>query len=247
MSKQSVIVSFSSQGRENYPKSQLRMIRSCVNANWRGDYLIRTLDGWVDKYDGVEIIQGSYPVTKKYGKSYNHAEAPFQFKPYIVQEAIENGYNQIIWADSTIIMKLNPKPLLNYAKKHGVCAFHNLGHPLYKYTTDLQQQRLGISDKELKKAKQIMACIIIFDIDNRKGLEIFEDWIAASRDGVSFQNGYGSEREGFEATRHDQTVISGLLHLYKVPLLPYGGLRYALHENSKEYPDIAYFINKGVE
>lgn len=247
MKSKKIIVSFASTGRENYPKAQLRMIRSCVEAGWRGDYLIRTLDGWVDKYDGVKILQGSYPPTKKFGPCYNQAEVPYQFKPYIVQEAIEKGYSQIVWCDSTIKMMRNIQPLLDYAKKHGVCAFDNLGHPLHKYTTDLQQDRLGISTKELMKAKQIMACVIIFDISNRIGLEIFEDWIAASRDGVSYQNKYGSTRKEFIETRHDQSVISGLLHIYRVPILPYGGLRYFEHLESKEFQSPVYFVNKGVE
>jgi hypothetical protein len=246
MSKK-VIVSFASSGRENYNKAQLRLIRSCVEAGWDGNYLIRSFDGFVDRYDGVEILLGSYPETKLYGVCNNHAEVPFGFKPAIVLEALEKGYEQIIWCDSTIVMARDIKPLLKYAKKHGIAAFDNLGYPLLNWISDYQQERLGISDEELWKAKQIMACCIVFDFSNPIKQTIFDKWIEASKDGVSFQN-YGSQRRGFVATRHDQSFLSGLLHLHDVPLLEYGNLVYEPHDKEPfEYGNNFYFINKGIQ
>lgn len=242
-----VIVSFASSGREFYPKAQLRLIKSCVENKWEGDYLIRSLDGYVDRYEGVEIELGKYPNTIEFGECPAHVDVPFGFKPYIVLEALERGYEQIVWCDSTIVMSKDITELLNFAKQHGICAFDNLGFPLLNWVSDYQQDRIPLTDEELWEAKQIMACVIIFDFTNPITHGIFRRWVEASRDGVSFQN-YGSKRRGFVATRHDQSFLSGLLHLHNVPLLPYGKVVYEPHDKDPfAYGDDFYFINKQID
>jgi hypothetical protein len=247
MSSKKIIVSFSSTGRENYPKAQLGLIKSCVNAKWDGDYLIRSLDGYCDNYLGVDILLGSYPVTERFGVCNNHAEIPWGFKPDLILEAIEKGYDKIIWCDSTIRMKKNPYELLEYAKYHGVCAFDNLGHPLKNWISDVALEHLHITEEELQanNIPQIMACCIVFDVSNEIGRKVFIDWSLLSKDGACFQN-YPSKREGFVVHRHDQAVLSGLLWKYKIPLLPYGKLVYPPHDSNFEYGDDIYFVNKGV-
>lgn len=234
------ITSFSSMGRENYNKAILRLIRSCVECKWDGDYNLRSFDGYVDEYLGVKITNGSYPPN-----SYNHAEVPFGFKPTIIQEAIDKGYDQIVWCDSTIRMWKDISPLLDHAKQYGVCAFDNLGHPLYNWISDIALERLGITEEELKDIKQIMACCIIFDVSNETGKKVFDEWYAASRDGVSFQT-YPSTRPDFKAHRWDQAVLSGLLWKHKIELLPYGKLVYQPHETTLEFGDDIYFLNQGI-
>jgi hypothetical protein len=236
-----VIVSFACKGRENYPKAQLRLVKSCASIPWDGDYIIRSLDGDCDEYCGIPILLGSYPE----GSTNNHAEIPYAFKVDIIKEAIDKGYKQIIWADSTVLMAKNVNRLLAYAAEHGVAAFDNLGHPLYKWISDYALQKLNIPESVLPVIPQIMACVIIFDIENVRGKRIFDRWYAASRDGVSFQN-YGSDRPGFISHRHDQAVLSGLLYQHNIPILPYGRLVYHPHEETGEFGQDIYFINKGI-
>lgn len=237
-----VIVSFASLGRENYNQAQLRLIKSCIDAGWYGDYLIRSLDGYCDHYMGVPITLGSYPPPA----IYNHAEVPYCFKPNIVKEAIDKGYKQIIWCDSTILLVKPPVGTLAHAAKYGVAAFHNLGHDLLPWVSDHALAKQNISESDLPGIKQIMACCICFDIENQMGQQIFNEWYAASRDGVSFQN-YKSERPGFIAHRHDQAVMSLILHKHKIPLLPYGKLVYEPHDTTLEYGNEFEFINAGLK
>ena len=240
MPSDKVIVSFASSGRENYNKAQLRMIKSTIG-KWDGDYLIRSYDGYVDEYVGVPIITGSYPSTS----TNNHAEVPYNFKPDIVLEAIQKGYTKIIWCDSTILLHQDPTPMLDYASEHGVAAFDNLGHPLWAWISDLSLQMQDLTDDDLANIKQIMACVIIFDVSNPAGKSVFDKWYKASKDGISFQN-YGSKREGFKAHRHDQAVLSMLLHKAGIPLLPYGKLVYHPDEETGEFGNDIYFVNKGL-
>jgi hypothetical protein len=190
---------------------------------------------------------GSWPQTEKYGTSYDNVSVPYQFKPFIMQEAREAGMDVVIWCDSTITMERDISPLLKIANKRGVVAFHNLGHDLQGWISDVAAQQLQLTDDDLWGMPQIMACVIIFDFTNAMGRRIFHDWITASRDGVSFQNGYGSSRVGFVAHRHDQAVLSGLLAKNKIPLEPYGKLVYEPHDQTKKYGSEIYFVNRGIK
>ena len=240
------IVCWSSLGRENYPSAQLKLIRSCINTGWDGDYIMQTLDGYVDEYLGVKIEQGAYPKSERWQLANNNSEIPYAFKPELIQVARERGYEQVIWCDSSIRLFSDPTPLLELAKEKGVVAFDNLGHPFRNYVSDVCLKMLHIPYEELDKVPQIMACVVIFDFTNEKAVRVFDKWIATSRDGVSFQNGYGSTRPEFVAHRHDQVVLSGLMYKEGIELLPYGGLCYHPNEITKQYGEPIYFVNKGM-
>lgn len=248
MTTKKCIVSFASNGREQYCKAQLRLIKSCVKAGWDGDYLIRSLDGYVDKYEGVYIKIGSWPENEKYGVSYNNESVPYQFKPYIIQEAREAGADVVVWCDSTVTMEKDISPLLEIAKEKGVVAFHNLGHDMQGWISDIAAERLKVTDDDLWGMPQIMACVTIFDFTNEKGVEIFDSLVAASNDGVSFQNGYGSRRVGFVAHRHDQAVLSVLLAKNKITLEPYGKLVYEPYDQEPfKYGKDIFFVNRAIK
>lgn len=238
------IVSFASKGRENYLKAILRLARSCALIPWDGDYILRTLDGYVDEYSGIPIINGNYPPPA----TNNHAEIPYIFKVDACAEAFwDEGYKQVIWCDSTIVMKKYPAETLVHAAKYGVAAFHNFGHDLFRYVSDVAMQAQGLIDAQLYNMPQIMACCIAFDFTNPKGKYIFDEWFKASRDGCSFQNGYGSKREGFISHKHDQAVLSIILAKNNIPLLPYGKLVYQPHDTNGEYGNDFEWCNMGVD
>lgn len=240
------LISFSSHGRENYNEAMLNMIISCRD-KWDGDYLLYSFDGYCDRYFGVEINlckSIKFPQPKEFVAS-AHSEVPYQFKPALFQIAIEKGYDQVVWVDSTIRMLKPIDELLAHAKQYGVCVFDNLGHPLKNWISDAAQHKQGVTNEALETMRQIMACVIIFDFTNPKGKAIFERWKAASLDGVSFQNN-GSNRDGFKAHRHDQAILSVICEQEGIPMLPYGYLVYPPHHQTKEYGDNNYFLNKGI-
>lgn len=236
------IVSFACKGRENYPKAQLRMVRSCAVLPWDGDYIIRCLDGDCDEYSGIPIILGSYPPP---GDA-NHAERPYGFKVDIVKEAIDSGHSLVGWMDSTAVMVRYPRKTIAHAKQYGVAAFHNLGHDLWPWISDVALKQQELTEAVLRTMQQIMACVVFFDVSHPVGAKVFDEWYKASRDGCSFQNGYGSSREGFRAHRHDQAVLSCLLFKHNIPLLPYGLLVYEPHDTTGEFGFAYEFINKAI-
>lgn len=175
-----------------------------------------------------------------------HKETPYAFKPFIFKEAFNKGYKQVIWIDSTIVTSRDLQPMFDYMAEHGVLSFHNLGHPLKNWISDVACKVLGITEKELENVEQIMACVVGFDITNEKGKQIFEKWYEAAKNGAAFKDN-PSKRKGFIAHRHDQSVLSVLLHQNNVPMLPYGNLIYEPHDTNFEYGKDFYFINKAIE
>jgi hypothetical protein len=242
-----VLVNFANLGREDYRKSQLRLIKSFVDTGWNGDYLIRSTDSYVDEYAGVKIKLGSLPFNEKYGLSPNQAEMPYAFKCFQIQEAIEAGYTKIIWCDSTIVNVRNLDPLFDLAAEHGFVSFENRGHPLKFWISDAAATALKITDRQLEGMEQCMACVMIFDIENPVGKKLFYDWMGKCRDGVSFQMEAGSTRPGYRGHRGDQPIISALAALAGIKLRPYGELVYQPHDTTLEYGDSFYFINKCVD
>jgi hypothetical protein len=207
---------------------------------------MRTLDGYVDEYLGVKIYQGHNPQSKVWPLNNNHEELPYGFKPTAIQECRERDFPLVIWMDSTVRLLKDPQIYIDYAKEHGVCAFENLGHEWRKYTSDIAVKQLGVEPSEMDAIKNIMACVLIFCFENPVGKGVFDEWIRISRDGVTFHNGYGSERPEFIAHRHDQSALAALLYRHKVPVLPYGGLAYGDHAKTQEYGPVT-FLNRGIE
>lgn len=239
------IVSFSNQGRENYNQAMLGMIKSAINSGWDGDFFLRSSDGYVDEYLSAKIQLGSFPKTRSYGESYPQASVPYQFKPFLIQEARDAGYDVVVWVDSTVRIESDLTPVIELAAEKGIVAYLNEDHPLYKWTSDYAVDRTRITEDQLKEIPQIMACAIVFDFRNPKCVAAFDEWILLSTDGVSFQN-YTSEREGFVAHRNDQSILSITMWKNGIGVEPYGGLCYYPHNVTKEYGEHVYFCNKGI-
>jgi hypothetical protein len=181
---------------------------------------------------------GDWPNTEKWGKSWSHQNMPYQFKPFMVAEALEMGYRKIIWCDSTIRVHQNPDPLWALAAEHGIVAWNNEGHPLEKYIPDHQLEFLKINSA--KGMYQIMACCIVFDFDHPATMPIFERWIEGAKENCFHHN--ESKNPHYISSRHDQALLSGLMNLAGIPVQPYGGLAYRHY-----LPVEPYFINWGVK
>lgn len=247
MQSKKVLVNFANLAREDYRKSQLRLIKSFVEQGWDGEYLIRSTDSYVDEYMGVKIKLGSLPFNNVYGLSPNQSEMPYAFKCFIIQEAIEAGFTKIIWADSTIVNTRNLDPLFDIAAETGFVSFENIGHPLRFWISDIAIDRLNITYRELETMEQAMACVMIFDIENPVGYKLFYDWMERCRDGVSFQMEMPGTRPGYRGHRGDQPIISGLAAKAGIKLRPYGELVYQPHDTDLAYGSDFYFVNKCVD
>lgn len=237
MSKPPVLVSFASKGREDYNQKLLRLLDSAVQ-HWKGDYLICSPDSSYTEYKGIPITRPEL-LRPNQIPLLPHATMPYQFKVALIARARELGYTKIVWLDSGMNLQKDITPLFEH--KTGITVFHNLGHPLYKYMGDVAQEILGVTDEELQTIPQIWGGALFLNFEKKNAQKVFEQIAKASLNG-SFKDG-GSTREGFIAHRHDQAVMSVLVH-GKCNMLPYGNIVCPPHDVTGEYGRDFYLVSK---
>lgn len=241
MCTKDVICSFASQGRDDYRKSLLRLIDS-VKEHWHGDTLIYSPDHWLEEYKGVKIHKG-WPQPKGI-KSLTHSEMPYQFKTALIQEAIEKGYQRIIWLDSSMQLKKDLTPLFDGV--NGMTFFENLGHPTWKYLSDHAHGLLkeGGFLEDIYFIPQVWGGAFSLDTIQIAANSFFNKLKEYSING-SFKNGH-SNRPEFVTHRHDQAVMSVLLTEWEHTLLPYGQILCPPHDRTGEYGNDPYLVCRGV-
>jgi len=225
------LVSFSSKGRDDYNIKLLTLLDSCIE-HWRGDYLIYSPDHNLNEYRGIKINKG-LPEPKN-TLSLPHSEMPYQFKYALIQQAREMGYERIVWLDTSFTLVKDITPLFK-----GVTVFDNLGHPLRNYISDQAMTILGVDENELNNINQIWGGAMFFDFTENGTDLIFKRILEHSLNG-SFKDGT-SERGEFIAHRHDQAVLSVLLH-DKSNIHDYGKIKIKQHYTSGEYGNDCYLV-----
>ncbi len=199
-----LIICFAKNGREQYESIQKGLIKTLPIA---GD-----IDTWMinDYYEGITP----------------HQKIPYLFKFDLINRAVSQGYRHIFWLDSSMRLLKNPFTLLEESET-GIVAFDNLGHPAWKYTSDVAAHNLKLYYDDIYDVKQTWGGALGFDFDKPYAAKIMEAIFHQANLG-SFNEGM-SERPGFVSARHDQTVLSFLFHFYKIPLLEYGVIAASSH------------------
>lgn len=226
------LLSFASAGREDYRFFLLRLLDSAIE-HWKGDYLIYSPDHELTEYKGIKINKG-YPEPKGI-ISYPHDQMPYQFKTALIQQALEMGYNKVIWLDSRMIINKDLTPLF----KNAVTMFENLGHPLKNYISYNAERLLGFPD--LDNIVQVWGGCYTLNFMKSDAWKFWDKLKEHSIDG-SFKDG-DSKREGFVAHRHDQAVMSVIAKEYAT-MLPYGQIVCPPHDETLEYGNDFYLISK---
>lgn len=190
---------------------------------------------YTEKLSGLEASLHNWPYDTRLYKSYPdyctpHNVIPYRFKFDLIRQARNDGYNRVVWLDSSIRLLQDPVELFG---EHGIIAFDNLGHPLAKYISDLAVKNLSITEAQLKDIPQTWGGAIGFDFTRDKACQIFEDICAQATMG-SFEDG-GSKRKDFVAHRHDQAVMSGIFWKHEYELLPYGTIAARADVTNKTY------------
>lgn len=220
----------------------LRLIDS-VKEHWKGDMLVYSPDHHLSEYKGITIHKG-WPQPKGL-KNYTHSEMPYQFKTSMIQLALEQGYERIIWLDSSMQLKKDLTPLFD--EKTGITTFHNLGHPTWKYLADHAIELLlnnfqGRPDPRTN-VEQIWGGAFALDFNN-ENVQIFFEYLKQFSVNGSFKDGT-SRHLGFIAHRHDQSVMSVLVK-DSCKMLPYGQILCPPHDTTGEYGRDPYLICRGL-
>lgn len=211
-----LIISIGVDGRERYSEKISKLEKSLKY--WYGDADIhKSFPDWVIP----------------------HSSIPYAFKYDLISDAMLKGRKKIFWLDSSmrLVEGRSICDLLEQSES-GIVAFENIGHPLEKYINDTAINNLGINS--LKGVKQIWGGCTFWDFTKRLPHLILDE-IKQEINKGSF-NDDNTNRKDFIAHRHDQAILSWLLHKHNVDLLPYGKLVSAEHARTKQFGNDYYFI-----
>ena len=170
----------------------------------------------------------------------DHKVAPYAFKAYCIEEAIKRGYTHILWCDSPIYATQSLDAVFDYIDKHGYLFFDNIGHGLGKWTSDKCLDYFDISRPDSFKIKMIMACCMGFKYDH----PIILDYILQCKNKTIIAGAWNnhekqvSRHERCKGHRHDQSIISCLIHNNQLDILT-GHETFFAYQQHKEVFDFA--------
>jgi hypothetical protein len=239
-----VIISWAKNGREEYVKGLPRLIRSALANGHRNNidcgFLIFSPDFKTADVDGVQIA-------RKYPSCYpcpDHQLIPYGFKPWLFHVARCLGFEQVLWCDSTIVVRKPLDFIWDTAEKEGLFVGENTGCPQNIWTSDDSLDAMGCPRDCAEN--QIMACAVGIDFRHPKAQTVFANWEQLSQDGITFQGKGKSTRPEFRGHRHDQSAMSWLCIKHQIPRQSYGILGY--HENGDcvKFKETCILANTGL-
>jgi hypothetical protein len=243
------LVNVFSQGRENYESGTTRLIQSAINADFKGNILIFSPNILENRQFGLSTgftlykLKG-WPNTQQYGQCLPHTQVPQMFKSYAIQYAKEQGYNQIMWCDSSVVILKNPEHYFKLAEDIGVVLFDADKAIEAEWTSDHILEQMGCSIEYARQINQCSAAVLVFDFKREFANMVFDDFIHfCSLPGIYKE---GSIRPEYKANRHDQSIISYLIRKHGGYTLTYGGLMWGGEPKEKIEKYSPTFITRGM-
>lgn len=147
-----------------------------------------------------------------------HADAPYAFKGYALNDAISKGYKTLLWADASIVAVKPIEPLMERAEVDGVVLFH-CGWSVGEWSTDQSLVALGITRDEARQMPLIAGTAFALCVDHPFGNSFFSAFMefCESRHEVfrgPWTNAHGgvSGDDRVKGHRHDQVVLGYIAH-----------------------------------
>lgn len=209
MSAKKCIVSFANKNG-NYIKGLVRLGESLRN-NFNGEFI-----GFINEYS-----LGCPP----------HSVMPYGFKIYAIQKAIDAGFDQVLWLDSSCYAIKKIQPIFDIIEQEGFI-FQEAGHMLGTWTNDVTLKHFGISRDEAMKIRMIgNAGFLGLNMRNAQAKQFFIRWKQAYQEGVfsgswSNNNNTESKDERCKGHRHDMSCSSALVHVMGLDHLIKSGNEY---------------------
>jgi hypothetical protein len=135
--------------------------------------------------------------------SKSHQEVPYAFKPASIAKAKELGYDVVLWCDSPIHVIKPLDQAFEYLEENGYFFFDNIGHSLGMWTNDKCLEYFGMTREEALNVKMIMACCMGFNFKFEEVNDLANEYYELAD--MLYPGSWSNHR-------HDQTVMSFLLH-----------------------------------
>lgn len=164
-----------------------------------------------------------------------HSENPYAFKIYCIQKAIDAGYENILWLDSSVFAIKNVKPIFDEIENNKFI-FQDSGHWLGTWTNDATLNYFNITRNDAMEIRMVgNAGFLGINILNEKAKEFFGLWKKSMEEGYfkgawTNENKQESENELCLGHRHDMSCSSSVIHNMGLTSMMKGGeeiLQYA--------------------
>lgn len=186
------IINFA-KGR-NYPTGQQRLKESLEKVNFEGDFL--------PFKDESEL------------NSPSHSDSPYAFKIKAFQKALSEGYESVLWCDSSLFPVKNPKVIFEYIKTNGHMFYWD-GWNSGQWTNDKMLEFFNIKREDSFNIPHIYACFIGLNLKHERTLKFLEEWERS----MPYFKGNWTNNSKTESTderclghRHDQSAASIIAH-----------------------------------
>ncbi len=205
-------------GRQVYIKRLKRLKQSVQRAQFNGAFI-----SWSETYPPGCPSQ---------------AETPFAFKPFCFMEAKKQGYDLILWIDSSGIVIRPLEPLLKHIRNEGFALFRNHSFILGEWCSDEVLQPLDITREEALELPEVKGAVIGLNMRNPIAVQFLDMWYEKAMDGISFKgtrndsisyfdirnntDGMISKNPRIKGHRHDQTVAGVIASKLSIELLDEG-------------------------
>jgi hypothetical protein len=161
----------------------------------------------------------------------SHLEVPFAFKPYCIADAGRQGFDAVLWLDSSCVVLRPLDALFEQIERDGYVLFRNRSYRVGQWSSDRALDVLGLNREQAMDIAEVNAAAIGLNLRHPLALEFLERWLEAAKGEVAFRGideplethaDYQAvkwNREGrvspdprVRGHRHDQTVAGVLAY-----------------------------------
>jgi len=180
-----------------YPKEQQRLKAS--------------LEG---RFDGAFLHWTEFP-----NQNYNTANH-YNAKAAAFEEAIKQGYKQILWVDSPVVALKDVGPIFHKIATDGYLTIKNSGYNCSQTCSDACLAYFGVTRDQAEGYQEHASGVIGISMENPKAKELIKIFIQACKDGACdgsrYHDGQSTDPR-FMFHRQDQSVLSVAANILGLP------------------------------
>lgn len=164
-----------------------------------------------------------------------HEQCPYGFKPHAIEWARVSGFDLALWCDASVFAIRDIRPLFDWILTHGHAFFYNTN--CGPFCSDACLNTFGVTREQSFDIPMLAGLCMAFDLRNKRTLEFLSRWLAAARDGVTFQGAHDNQNNAVSTDprvkghRHDQSAASLIAHQLCMPLISGPDTFFQYYEN----------------
>ncbi len=133
----------------------------------------------------------------------SHLDNPYAFKVYAIEKALQKGYTQILWLDSSAYAIKNVEVIFNLIRRNGHF-MEEAGHPASHWSNDKSLDYFSLTREEAANIPLYSAGFTGLNFNNATTQKFFQLWKKSMLDGI-FRGDWSNHR-------HDLTCASIIAH-----------------------------------